>query len=81
MNRIDAKFKELRAGGKKALDTMVWDFHGLFDGKSFSYKSHTIPMVRIFKAESKVVEVGGKRVPKGTFHPLTDWIDTDDVKW
>lgn len=70
-----------RAGIKKALDTMVWDFHGLFDGKTFSYKSHTIPMVRIFRAESKTVEVDGKRVPKGILHPLTEWIDTDKVKW
>ena len=70
-----------RAGIKKALDSMVWDFYGLFDGKSFSYKSHTIPMVRIFRAESKTVDLDGKRVPKGVLHPLTDWIDTDKVKW
>lgn len=70
-----------RAGIKKVLDSMVWDFYGLFDGKTFSYKSHTIPMVRIYKAESKTVEVGGKRVPKGVLHPLTEWIDTDKVQW
>ncbi len=81
LTRADKAGALTRAGVKKALDTMVWDFHGLFDGKSFSYKSHTIPMVRIFKAESKMVEVGGKKVPKGSFQPLTDWIDTDKVKW
>lgn len=81
LTRADRAGALTRAGVKKALDTMVWDFHGLFDGKTFSYKSHTIPMVRIFKAESKMVEVGGKKVPKGSFQPLTDWIDTDQVKW
>jgi len=79
--RADKAGQLNRAGIKKALDTMVWDFHGLFDGKSFSYKSHTIPMVRIFKAESKTIEVDGKRVPRGTFRPLTEWIDTDKEKW
>ena len=81
LTRADKAGALNRAGIKKALDTMVWDFHGLFDGKTFSYKSHTIPMVRIFRAESKTVEVDGKRVPKGMLHPLTDWIDTDKVKW
>jgi branched-chain amino acid transport system substrate-binding protein len=81
LTRADKAGALNRAGIKKALDTMVWDFHGLFDGKTFSYKSHTIPMVRIFRAESKTVELDGKRVPKGTLHPLTEWIDTDKVKW
>lgn len=79
--RADKAGELTRAGVKKALDNMVWDFHGLFDGKSFSYKSHTIPMVRIFRAESKSVEVDGKRVPRGSLHPLTDWIETDKVQW
>jgi branched-chain amino acid transport system substrate-binding protein len=81
LSRADKAGALNRPGVKKALDTMVWDFHGLFDGKSFSYKSHTIPMVRIFKAESKTVEVGGKKMAKGSFQPLTDWLDTDKVKW
>ena len=81
LSRADKAGKLTRAGVKQVLDTMVWDFHGLFDGKTFSYQSHTIPMVRIFRAESKTVEVGGKRVPKGTLHPLTDWMDTDKMKW
>jgi len=81
LSRADKAGKLTRAGVKQVLDTMVWDFHGLFDGKTFSYQSHTIPMVRIFRAESRMVEVGGKRVPKGTLHPLTDWMDTDKMKW
>lgn len=79
--RADKAGELTRAGVKKALDTMTWDFYGLFDGKSFSYKSHTIPMVRIYRAESKMAEIGGKRMPRGTFQPLTEWIDTDHVKW
>ena len=81
VSRAEKAGELTRAGVKKALDNMVWDFHGLFDGKSFSYKSHTIPMVRIFRAESKSVEVDGKRVPRGSLHPLTEWIETDKVQW
>jgi len=81
LTRADKAGELTREGVKKALDTMTWDFKGLFDGKSFSYKSHTIPMVRIFRAESKMVDQGGKQVPKGTLVPLSDWIATDEVKW
>lgn len=79
--RADKAGELSRLGIKKALDAMVWDFNGLFDGKTFSYKSHTIPMVRIYRAESKTVEAGGKRVPKGVLHPISDWIDTSKVSW
>ncbi|MBW2061053.1 MAG: hypothetical protein JRI95_05740, partial [Deltaproteobacteria bacterium] len=70
-----------RLGVKKALDNMVWDFKGLFEGKTFSYKSHTIPMLRMFKAHVKMVEVKGKKFPTGKVVPITDWINTDEVKW
>ncbi|MBW2092101.1 MAG: ABC transporter substrate-binding protein [Deltaproteobacteria bacterium] len=70
-----------REGVKKALDRMVWDFKGMFGGKTFSYKSHTIPMMRMYKAKVKMVEVKGKKVPTGMVVPITDWINTDEVKW
>lgn len=70
-----------REGIKKALDKMVWDFGGMFGGKKFSYKSHTIPMLQIFKAKVDMVEVEGKKVPTGAVVPITDWINVDEVKW
>jgi branched-chain amino acid transport system substrate-binding protein len=79
--RADKAGDLTREGVKKALDTMVWDFKGMFGGKTFSYKSHTIPMLRIYKANVKMVEMGGKPVPTGAVRPITDWINTDEVKW
>jgi ABC-type branched-subunit amino acid transport system substrate-binding protein len=79
--RADKAGDLTREGVKKALDTMVWDFKGMFDGKTFSYKSHTIPMLRIFKANVKMVEVEGKPVPTGAVLPITEWINTDEAKW
>lgn len=70
-----------RAGIKKALDNMVWDFHGMFDGKKFSYASHTVPMVRLYQAQVKMVDMGGKKVPTGKWTPVTEWINTDEIKW
>jgi len=70
-----------REGVKKALDNLVWDFNGMFGGKTFSYKSHTIPMLQIFKAKVKMVDVGGKKVPTGGVYPITEWINTDEVEW
>jgi branched-chain amino acid transport system substrate-binding protein len=70
-----------RLGVKKALDKMVWDFMGMFDGKTFSYKSHTIPMLRMFRAHVKMVTVGGKTVPTGAVVPIADWVNTDEVEW
>jgi len=70
-----------RLGVKKALDNMVWDFNGMFGGKTFSYASHTIPMQRIFYADVKMVTVGGKKVPTGAVTPISDWIDTTKLKW
>lgn len=70
-----------REGVKNALDNMVWDFKGTFDGRTFSYKSHTIPMMRIFKANVKMVTVKGKKVPTGGLTPISDWINTDEIKW
>ncbi len=70
-----------RAGVKKALDNLVWDFNGMFDGKTFSYKSHTIPMLRMFKAQVKMVDMKGKKVPTGRVVPIGDWVNTDKIKW
>jgi len=70
-----------RLGVKKALDRMVWDFKGMFGGKTFSYTSHTIPMLRMFYANVKMVKMGGKKVPTGAVTPITDWIDTTKIKW
>ena len=74
-----------RLGVKKALDNMVWDFKGMFGGKTFSYKSHTIPMLRIFKAKIQMVKIqtkeGDKMVPTGAVYPITEWINTDEIKW
>jgi ABC-type branched-subunit amino acid transport system substrate-binding protein len=70
-----------REGVKKALDNMVWDFKGMFGGKKFSYKSHTIPMLQIFKGKVKMVKMGDKMVPTGGVLPITDWINTDEVHW
>jgi len=79
--RADNAGELTRLGVKKALDNMVWDYKGMFGGKTFSYKSHTIPMMQIFKAKVKMVEVEGKPVPTGGVYPITDWINTDEVKW
>jgi len=70
-----------REGIKKALDNMVWDYNGMFDGQTFSYKSHTIPMMRMFKAHVKMATVSGKSVPTGYLEPLGDWINTDKITW
>jgi branched-chain amino acid transport system substrate-binding protein len=70
-----------REGVKKALDRMVWDFDGMFGGKKFAYKSHTVPMVGIFKGQVKMEKVGDKLVPTGGVFPISDWINTDELKW
>lgn len=70
-----------REGVKKALDNLVWDYKGMFGGKKFSYKSHTIPMMQIFKADVKMVKMGETMVPTGSVNPITDWINTDEIKW
>jgi len=76
-----------KAGGisrenvKKALDTMTWDFNGMFGGKSFTFKSHTIPMVRLHQAKVTIVDMGGKKVPTGMQVPISDWINTEAVTW
>ena len=70
-----------RAGVKRALDTMVWDFKGMFGGWEFSYASHTIPMLRLFKAKVKMVKIKDRSVPTGGVYPITKWINTDKVDW
>ena len=77
----DNKYDLTREGVKKALDNMVWDFMGMFDGQTFSYKSHTIPMMRMYKAHVKMVNYKGKKVPTGTLTPLGGWINTDEIEW
>ncbi|MBW1984116.1 MAG: ABC transporter substrate-binding protein [Deltaproteobacteria bacterium] len=77
----DNKYDLTREGVKKALDNMKWDFKGCFDGKKFAYKSHTVPMLRMYKGHVKMVEVKGKKLPTGYCEPMGDWIDTSKVRW
>jgi len=78
LSRADRAGDLSREGVKKALDNMVWDYHGLFAGRGFSYKSHTIPMVRIYRCKvEKEVEKAGKKIGVGTWVPLSPWINTD----
>lgn len=70
-----------RLGVKKALDRMVWDFKGMFGGKTFSYASHTIPMMRVYFAQVKMVTVEGQKVPTGAVTPISEWLDTTKLKW
>ncbi len=77
----DNKYELSREGVKKALDNMVWDFNGMFGGKTFSYKSHTIPMLMYCKGKVKMVKMGDKMVPTGAVVPISDWINTDKIKW
>ncbi|UCG08085.1 MAG: hypothetical protein JSV83_05405, partial [Desulfobacterales bacterium] len=77
----DNKYELSREGVKKALDNMVWDFNGMFGGKTFSYQSHTIPMLQIFKGQVKMVKMGDQMVPTGGVFPIGDWINTDEIKW
>ena len=77
----DNKYSLTREGVRKALDGLVWDFNGMFDGKTFSYKSHTIPMMRMFKAHVKMVPYKGKKVPTGRVVPIGEWLNTDDIRW
>ena len=70
-----------REGIKRAMDNMVWDFNGMFDGKTFAYKSHTIPMLRLYEAKVKMVDMGGKKIPTGMWVPISDWINTEETKW
>ena len=81
LTEADNKYGLTREGVKKALDNLVWDFKGMFDGKTFSYKLHTIPMLRVYKGQVKMVEMGEKTVPTGAVVPISDWINTDEVKW
>ena len=81
LTRADKAGELTRLGVKKALDNMVWDFKGMFDGKTFSYKSHTIPMMMIIRGKVKMVKAGGKSVPMGACVPISDWINTDKVQW
>ena len=60
---------------------MVWDFMGTFDGQTFSYKSHTIPMMRMYKAHVKMVDMQGKKVPTGGLTPIGGWVNTDKIRW
>ncbi len=81
LTEADNKYGLTREGVKKALDNMVWDFKGMFGGKTFSYKSHTIPMLRIYKGQVKMVKMGDKMVPTGAVVPISEWYNTDNIKW
>jgi hypothetical protein len=82
LSRADNAGELTREGVKKALDNMVWDYHGLFAGRGFSYKSHTIPMVRTYRCKvEKEVEKAGKKVAVGTWAAISPWINTEiDLK-
>ena len=78
LSRADQAGELTREGVKKALDNLIWDYHGLFAGRAFSYKSHTIPMVRIYRCKvEKEVEKGGRKIGVGTWSPLSPWINTE----
>jgi branched-chain amino acid transport system substrate-binding protein len=78
LTRADTAKELTREGVKKALDNLVWDYHGVFGGRGFSYKSHTIPMVRTYRCKvEKEVEQAGKKVAVGTWTPISPWINTD----
>jgi len=81
LTEADSKYELTREGVKMALDNMVWDFRGMFDGKTFTYKSHTIPMLRVYEAKVKMVKMGEKMVPTGGGYPISDWINTDEIDW
>jgi len=57
-----------REGVKKALENSVWDFNGMYDGRKFSYKSHKVPMARIYRASAA----------KKEWDPITPWLDADE---
>ena len=78
LSRADKAEELTREGVKKALDNLVWDYNGLFAGRGFSYKSHTIPMVRVYRCKvEKEVEKAGKKVAVGTWTAISPWINTD----
>ena len=81
LTEADNKYDLSREGVKKALDNLVWDFKGMFDGQTFSYQSHTIPMLRVMKGNVKMVKMGDKMVPTGGLTAVSDWINTDKVQW
>lgn len=70
-----------RDGVNEALHNLVWDFKGMFDGETFSYKSHTIPMARLYKANVKMITMKGKKLPTGKFTPISGWINMDKTDW
>jgi branched-chain amino acid transport system substrate-binding protein len=78
LSRADKAGELTREGVKKALDNMVWDYNGLFAGRGFSYKSHTIPMVRVYRCKvEKEVEKAGRKVAVGTWTAISPWINTE----
>jgi len=78
LSRADKAGQLTREGVKKALDDMIWDYHGVFGGRSFAYKSHTIPMVRTYRCKvEKEIEKGGKKIAVGTWLPISPWINTE----
>ncbi len=78
LSRADKAGQLTREGVKKVLDDMIWDYHGLFGGRGFAYKSHTIPMVRIYRCKvEKEVEKEGKKIGVGTWAPISPWINTE----
>lgn len=79
--RADKAGDLTREGVKKALDNMVWDFKGMYGGQTFSYKSHTIPMLRLYQAQVKEVDKDGEKVTTGLHVPIGDWVNATEVEW
>ena len=57
-----------REGVKKNLEASSWDFAGMYEGKTFSYASHKVPMARIFKASAA----------QNQWNPITPWMNVDE---
>jgi branched-chain amino acid transport system substrate-binding protein len=57
-----------REGVKKALEKATWDFAGMYEGRKFSYASHKVPMIRIFKAS-----YAQKR-----WNAISPWLNADE---
>lgn len=78
LSRADKAGQLTREGVKKVLDDMIWDYHGLFGGRGFAYKSHTIPMLRIYRCKvEKEIRKAGRKIGVGTWLPISPWINTE----
>lgn len=71
MVRADKAQELTREGIKKSLENLTWDFMGRHGGKISSYKTHTIPMLRLYQAHGKDQK----------WVPISEWINvTEELK-